>query len=82
MWRVLRPGGRLLLFDHIGSNWWPVWAAQRLLELFTTRSAGEHQTRRPLPLVQAAGFEITQRQRLKAGTVERVEATKHSSSPQ
>jgi ubiquinone/menaquinone biosynthesis C-methylase UbiE len=82
MWRVLRPGGRLLLFDHIGSNWWPVWAAQRLLEVFTTRSAGEHQTRRPLPLVQAAGFEITQRQRLKAGTVERVEATKHSPSPQ
>jgi ubiquinone/menaquinone biosynthesis C-methylase UbiE len=76
MGRVLRPGGRLLLFDHVGSNWWPIWAVQRLLEVFTVRSAGEHQTRRPLPLVAAAGFQITQRQRLKAGTVERVEAVK------
>jgi ubiquinone/menaquinone biosynthesis C-methylase UbiE len=76
MWRVLRPGGSLLLLDHVGSNWWPVWAGQRLLEVFTVRSAGEHQTRRPLPLVRAAGFTVDEAQRLKAGTVERVAATR------
>lgn len=76
MWRVLRPKGRLLLLDHVGSHWWPIWAGQRLLETFTVRSAGEHQTRRPLPLVQAAGFAIEETQRLKAGTVERVAAVK------
>jgi SAM-dependent methyltransferase len=78
MWRLLRPGGRLLLLDHIGSRWWPVWAVRRLVDVFTARS-GEYQTRRPLPLVEAAGFEITGSQRLKIGTVERVAARKPTS---
>ena len=76
MRRVLRPGGRLLLLDHIGSHWWPIWAVQRLLELFTARAAGEHQTRHPKPLVVAAGFRIEESQRLKAGVVERLAAVK------
>jgi ubiquinone/menaquinone biosynthesis C-methylase UbiE len=74
MKRVLRPGGRLLLLDHIGSTWWPIWAAQRLVEKVSIRAAGEHMTRRQLPLVEAAGFEIVERARLKAGTVERIAA--------
>ena len=74
--RVLAPGGWLLLLDHIASNWPPIRAAQWLLERVTIRAAGEHFTRRPLPLVQAAGFEVVQTQRLKAGTVERIHARK------
>src|ERR1700761_91847 len=72
--RVLAPGGRLLLVDHIGSTWPLVYAAQWLLERVTVRSAGEHFTRRQLPLVEAAGFEIVETERLKAGTVERIHA--------
>jgi len=53
MARVLRPGGRLLLLDHIGSSWWPIWAVQRLIELRTIRSAGEYETRRPSRLLAA-----------------------------
>ncbi len=76
MKRVLVPGGRLLLLDHIGSSWPPVYAAQWLLGQITRRAAGEHFTRRQLPVVKAAGFDITETQRLKAGSIERIHATK------
>jgi ubiquinone/menaquinone biosynthesis C-methylase UbiE len=81
MRRVLRRGGRLLLLDHVGSNWWPIWALQRLVEMVTVRTAGEHQTRRPRPLLEAAGLVVTEAQRLKAGTVERVAAVKPADPP-
>lgn len=76
MKRALVPGGRLLLLDHIRSTWPPVHAAQWLLEQITIRTAGEHFTRRQLPLVQAAGFQVIETERLKAGTVERLHAVK------
>ncbi|MDG4820851.1 methyltransferase domain-containing protein [Asanoa sp. WMMD1127] len=76
MWRVLTPGGRLLLLDHVVSTSRPLYAAQWLVERLTIRSAGEHLTRRQLPLVEAAGFEVVETERLKAGTVERVHAVK------
>jgi ubiquinone/menaquinone biosynthesis C-methylase UbiE len=72
--RVLRPGGRLLLLDHIGSNWWPIWAGQRLMEIYTIPHAGEHMTRRPRPILERNGFVIEESERLKAGTVERISA--------
>jgi ubiquinone/menaquinone biosynthesis C-methylase UbiE len=76
MKRVPVPGGRLLLLDHIGSTWRPIYATQWLLERITIRAAGEHFTRRQLPLVRAAGFQVVETERLKAGTVERIHAVK------
>jgi ubiquinone/menaquinone biosynthesis C-methylase UbiE len=76
MKRVLVPGGRLLLLDHVGSTWPPVGAVQWLVEQVSVRVAGEHLTRRQLPLVLAAGFRVVETERLRAGTVERVHAVK------
>ncbi|CAI9414296.1 class I SAM-dependent methyltransferase [Nocardioides sp. T2.26MG-1] len=78
MQRALVPGGRLLLLDHVGSTWPPVYAVQWLAERVTIRLAGEHFTRRQLPLVHAVGFELVETERLKAGTVERIHATKRA----
>ena len=70
------PAGACCSLDHIGSTWPPVYAVQWLLERITIRAAGEHFTRRQLPLVTAAGFQIVETERLKAGTVERIHAVK------
>jgi ubiquinone/menaquinone biosynthesis C-methylase UbiE len=76
MRRALVPGGRLLLLDHVASTWPPIYAVQWLVERVTVRLEGEHYTRRSLPLVVAAGFTILESRRSKAGTIERIHATK------
>jgi ubiquinone/menaquinone biosynthesis C-methylase UbiE len=74
MRRVLAPGGRLLLLDHIRSSWPPIAAGQWLIERLTIPVAGEYLTRRQLPLVKSAGFEVIESVRTKAGTIERIHA--------
>jgi SAM-dependent methyltransferase len=68
--RVLRPGGLLLLADHIAAATWPVRGLQRVLELATVPLQGEHMLRRALRQVQAEGLQIERRERFKAGMVE------------
>ncbi len=76
MIRVLRPGGLLLLLDHVAAGPWPVRAVQRLLELVTLRVGGEHFTRRPLHHVQAAGLDVEERHRFNLGIIEQLAARK------
>jgi ubiquinone/menaquinone biosynthesis C-methylase UbiE len=74
--RVLRPGGRLVLLEHVRSPVRPVRAVQRLLDPLAVRFEGDHLVREPLTLLRAEGFEIERLERAKAGIVERVAARK------
>lgn len=75
MTRVLRPGGRLILVDHIRSSTAPLRAMQRLLEMVTVPLGGEHFLRRPLDHIRAAeDLDIDDRERFTLGLVERVVA--------
>jgi ubiquinone/menaquinone biosynthesis C-methylase UbiE len=76
MRRVLRPGGLLLLADHIVGSAWPTRAVQRLLDLITVPLQGEHFRRRPLEHVRAQGFQVQRQERFKLGIVERLAARK------
>jgi ubiquinone/menaquinone biosynthesis C-methylase UbiE len=81
MRRVLRPGGRLLLADHVASTSWPVRALQRVMELVTIPVGEEHFLRRPVEHVRAQGFQVERQERFKLGLIERLAARKPATSP-
>ena len=74
--RVLRPGGRLLLLEHVRSPSTPVRVVQRMLEPLSVRFAADHLTREPLDYLEGEGLEVERLERSKWGIVERVVARK------
>jgi ubiquinone/menaquinone biosynthesis C-methylase UbiE len=75
-WRVLRPGGQVLLLEHVRSPLHAVRGIQRLLEPLSVRFAADHLTREPADYLRAEGFEIERLERSKWGLVERVSGRK------
>ena len=74
--RVLRPGGRFLLMEHVRSPVTPVRAVQRLLEPLAVRFEADHLLRQPVVYLREAGFEVGRVERSKWGIVERIVARK------
>lgn len=81
MKRVLRPGGKLILVDHIRSSVKPVYWLQKAMEFFSLRTDGDHITRRPLDQVRSNGFDVREQERFRWGIVERVSAIKPEGEP-
>jgi ubiquinone/menaquinone biosynthesis C-methylase UbiE len=76
MARVLKPGGRLVLLEHVRSPLGPVRAVQRLLEPLFLRLEADHLLREPDLRVQEAGLSIERCERSKLGLVLRLVARK------
>lgn len=74
--RVLRPGGRLVLVEHVRSPSRPVSSVQRLLDPLSVRFGADHLVREPLDYLAGIGFEIEMVSRSKWGIVERLRARK------
>jgi ubiquinone/menaquinone biosynthesis C-methylase UbiE len=76
MVRVLRPGGLLLLADHVEAAPRPLRAVQGLVERFTVPHAEEHFRRRPIRHVRELGLPVEAHDRFTLGIVERLAARK------
>lgn len=76
MARVLRPGGQLVLLDHVASPVLAVRGVQRLLDPLMVRCMGDHLLRESQVVALEAGLVLDELTRSKWGIVARLRAHK------
>jgi len=72
--RLLRPGGRLLLLEHVRSPLPPVRALQSILNPLSVLLENDHLLREPVRHVEDSGLVVERLERSKWGIVERLAA--------
>jgi ubiquinone/menaquinone biosynthesis C-methylase UbiE len=73
--RVLKPGGKLLMFEHTGSRWYPFRYMMNLMTLIT-RKLGPDMNRPTVANVRAAGFKISEVRNVFLDVVKTIKAEK------
>ncbi|MCB2047516.1 MAG: class I SAM-dependent methyltransferase [Novosphingobium sp.] len=73
--RVLKPGGKLLMFEHTGSRWYPFRYMMNVMTLIT-RKLGPDMNRPTVSNVRAAGFRITEVRNVFLDVVKTIKAVK------
>lgn len=81
-WRVLRPGGRFLLAEHVRSPQPVIRSGQRLLDPIAIRFQGDHLAREPLDHLRAQGFAVERLERYSLGITERAVARRPEAEAQ
>ncbi|MGW8437929.1 class I SAM-dependent methyltransferase [Nocardiopsis sp. NPDC055879] len=76
MARVLVPGGRLTVLEHVRSHRWFPRGVERMLDPLARRMLEDHLLREPEPRIRAAGLLIVHAERRRLGTIARVVAAK------
>jgi SAM-dependent methyltransferase len=75
-WRVLQPGGPLILLDHVRSPFAPVRLLEWLFDPLMRRSNGVDLLRDPLDYLGSIGFAVERCRRTRAGIIQELVARK------
>jgi ubiquinone/menaquinone biosynthesis C-methylase UbiE len=73
--RVLKPGGKLLMFEHTGSRWYPFRYMMNLMTLIT-RKLGPDMNRPTVANVRSAGYRVTEVRNVFLDVVKTIKAVK------
>lgn len=75
LYRVLKPGGKLFMFEHTGSRFYPFRPMMDLMTVLT-RKIGPDMNRTTVANVKAAGFKVTEVNNIFLDVVKTIKAVK------